>query len=370
MARAATPPTVLRRQPPRRRRTIKIALLVVSLYTAAAIATGSLVVPVVLVVCLALFGACAVATGRLLGVGRHHRTIAWLMERSWRDPPQVLQLALRALPETLTWAPSGRWYGHRRLVLWLNPLTFDALVDRVRGQALAQWATDAYEGVLADHASVLDETGAPHVAVRPSDDIGRGQWRFTHAEADPPARHRPGAPAAEAADPDHHSREWDSQPSRFASPPFLTGWQDGGTVDTASFHDGLTVRADVEARHKNSGTSPGEPPTVLESDAARDSSAPPIGLVTTGHLQQTALSPAVAGRGGDADLRLPDVPTISRRHAVLTHRSGRWWIESCGRNGLTINGIPVVGARALHHNDVLTWGSTPSSPTSRVEIGG
>ena len=77
-------------------------------------------------------------------------------------------------------------------------------------------------------------------------------------------------------------------------------------------------------------------------------------------------SGARAGRG-EVELALPQVPTVSREHARFTYASGQWWITNLGRNGLTINGVPLAGDRPLSTGDLIRWGRgrTRSSPGSR-----
>jgi hypothetical protein len=96
---------------------------------------------------------------------------------------------------------------------------------------------------------------------------------------------------------------------------------------------------------------------------------PPLRLVTGDSIAETRSSEARAGRGGLAELCLPDVPTVSRVHAKFTFTGGQWWITSLGRNGVTLNGTFLADERALMDGDSIRWGSRPDAPASRVEIG-
>jgi hypothetical protein len=96
---------------------------------------------------------------------------------------------------------------------------------------------------------------------------------------------------------------------------------------------------------------------------------PPLRLVTGDSIAETRSSGARAGRGGLAELCLPDVPTVSRVHAKFTFTGGQWWITSLGRNGVTLNGTFLADERALMDGDSIRWGSRPDAPASRVEIG-
>lgn len=65
------------------------------------------------------------------------------------------------------------------------------------------------------------------------------------------------------------------------------------------------------------------------------------------------------GRSGENDVVLL-AKTVSRRHALLTFREGRWFIEDCGSaNGTFVNGdrISVGIPHPLHHADRIQLGS-------------
>jgi pSer/pThr/pTyr-binding forkhead associated (FHA) protein len=94
---------------------------------------------------------------------------------------------------------------------------------------------------------------------------------------------------------------------------------------------------------------------------------PTLRLVTGDSMAQTTTSGAVAGRG-EVELALPQVPTVSREHARFTFASGQWWITNLGRNGLTVNGVPLAGERPLSTGDLIRWGSRPDALQSWVEV--
>ena len=96
---------------------------------------------------------------------------------------------------------------------------------------------------------------------------------------------------------------------------------------------------------------------------------PVLRLVTQGQVAETRVSGARAGRGDAAELRLPEVPTISRVHASFTFADGKWRITGLGRNGVMLNGRPLTGEHVLQDCDRIGWGSQPDAPASRVEIG-
>src|SRR4029077_9800553 len=94
---------------------------------------------------------------------------------------------------------------------------------------------------------------------------------------------------------------------------------------------------------------------------------PVLRLITGSSVAETVVSGARAGRG-PVELVLPDVPTVSREHAIFTFSDGRWWIANQGRNGLILNGAPVAGEQPLSDGDSIRWGTNQDAPRSRVEI--
>jgi pSer/pThr/pTyr-binding forkhead associated (FHA) protein len=62
------------------------------------------------------------------------------------------------------------------------------------------------------------------------------------------------------------------------------------------------------------------------------------------------------GRAEDCDVTIAD-PYVSRRHAELERRDGRWWIVSRGRNGVQVDGRKVDQA-ALADGQTFRLGDT------------
>jgi len=156
----------------------------------------------------------------------------------------------------------------------------------------------------------------------------------------------PGAPAAGPV----------RQPAR-AGPRPVQGALAG---DWPYAHDGDTHTGPARAP----GVVPG-PPTVAETGRRP---VPVLRLVTGGFAAETQVSGARAGRG-EVELRLPGIPTVSREHARFVYAEGQWWVTNLGRNGLALNGVPLVGERPVHDGDSIRWGSEADAPVSRVEVG-
>jgi pSer/pThr/pTyr-binding forkhead associated (FHA) protein len=95
---------------------------------------------------------------------------------------------------------------------------------------------------------------------------------------------------------------------------------------------------------------------------------PVLRLVTASSVAETSVSGARAGRG-PVELVLPEVPTVSRVHAIFTFAAGRWRVANQGMNGLSVNGVPVSGEQSLSDGDSIRWGKSQDAPLSRVEIG-
>jgi predicted component of type VI protein secretion system len=84
-----------------------------------------------------------------------------------------------------------------------------------------------------------------------------------------------------------------------------------------------------------------------------------IWLMLPDGSEHTLRGDVTIGRGGDNDLVLKTT-TVSREHARLSHREGRWFVEDLGsRNGTYVNTkrIPSHAPYALHHADRIDVGS-------------
>jgi pSer/pThr/pTyr-binding forkhead associated (FHA) protein len=73
--------------------------------------------------------------------------------------------------------------------------------------------------------------------------------------------------------------------------------------------------------------------------------------------REFALAPeSIIGRDATATVFLPD-SFISNRHARLSFRRGRWWIEDLGStNGTGLSGNAVVKPTAVRPDDVIEVG--------------
>jgi hypothetical protein len=221
-----------------------------------------------------------------------------------------------------------------------------------------------YQEQIAAHGARLARPGVAEVQVVGEPSVPAGRYRLRQARPlDTPSGPLPvqdsqlelagaGLPRAGAA------------PAGAVQQPGVAGPQprpvQGALVsDWPGAHDGHTHTGPAPAPAAVPG-----PPTVAE---AGQRPGPVLRLVTGGSAVETQVSGARAGRG-EVELRLPGIPTISREHARFVYADGQWWVTNLGRNGLTLNGVPLVGQRPVRDGDSIRWGSEADAPVSRVEV--
>ena len=89
--------------------------------------TGSLVAGTLVLLFLAALVVVAVLALRALGLTRDHPWVGQIATRPWRDGQEVLQLALRHLPEVFVVTPSGALLAPTSVELRLSPRDFGSL---------------------------------------------------------------------------------------------------------------------------------------------------------------------------------------------------------------------------------------------------
>jgi FHA domain len=127
----------------------------------------------------------------------------------------------------------------------------------------------------------------------------------------------------------------------------------------------------AHAREGGAYVNPAAARTVVSEfvTVAAQAQVPLLRLRTNGQLSETRTSGVRAGRSMEAELRLPEEPTVSRMHAEFTFIDGRWHVTNRGLNGVTLNGTALTGMHALRDGDSIGWGTQPGALVSRVEIG-
>ena len=326
--------------PRRSRRRWAIAGGIAACWVILEVVTGSALSATVLLVIIAGLGVATVGGLRALGVTRDHPWIRQLAARPWRDGQDVLKVAMRHLPDVFVVTPGGSLLAPNVVELQLNHDDLLSLCERMDVGIISASVTEVYEEQVAEYGARFAGPDRPRV--------------YVTAGSVPPGRYRlrQGDPVSADAQPD--ARDVQHQyadvvpefayavPPRAYSEPLSRVWH-GHDPD-------LTVSSGMVTMMENSL------PAV-----------PMLRLVTGSSVVETRMSGARAGRGS-VELMLPDVPTVSREHARFSFSDGRWWMTNQGRNGLTLNGVPVAGEQPLSDGDTIRWGTRPDALLSRVEI--
>jgi hypothetical protein len=300
------------------------------------VVTGSAVSATVVLMVIAVLAAAGVGGLRALGITRDHPWIRRAASRPWRDGQDVLNVVMRHLAEVFVVTPSGALIAPNLVELQLNPGDLDFLCERMEPGVISASMTEVYEEQVAAYGARLAGAGRAQVYVIGAGSVAPGRYRL-----------RQGDPVRIDAQPD---RDPNAVPQwAYATPQH--GHAEAGRHGWERPDPDLTVGGGMV--------------TIMEPGPAP---VPVLRLVTGSSVAETRISGARAGRGS-VELVLPDVLTVSREHATFTFSDGRWWITNQGRNGLTLNGAPVVGEQPLSDGATIRWGASPDAPLSRVEIG-
>jgi hypothetical protein len=326
--------------PRRSRRRWAAAVGATACWVALLALTGSATGATLLLAVLAGLGIVSVLLLRSLGVTRDHPWIRQMAARPWRDGQDVLQLALRHLSEVFVVTPSGALLAPNLVELRLNADDIRSLSERMDLGLVAMSAAEVYEEQVAAHGARFAGNGPADVRVIADPSVPAGRYQL-----------RQGRPVDAGPQPEFQS----------VYPAVYPGVEvPDGPYRGFVGHDGSTCAQPEQDRTAVTGL-----PTVMEQS---HDPVPWLRLVTGSSVAETWMSGARAGRG-PVELRLPEVPTVSREHARFTFSDSQWWIANLGRNGLTLNGVPVAGEHPLSNGDSIRWGTRPDALLSRVEIG-
>jgi hypothetical protein len=388
-------------QPPRRnRRRWAVAAAVTACWVVLWTMTGSLVSGTLVLLFLAGLGVVTVLALRALGVTRDHPWVRQIATRPWRDGQEVLQLALRHLPEVFVVTPSGALLAPTSVELRLNPRDFGSLGERMDIGLVETSAAEVYQEQVAAHEARLAGPGPVEVSLISDPSVPEGRYQLRQGrplgagasgfqpQAGPsgfqqaaPSGFQPAAasgfqqapPGAGYMPPDVQAAcRPDSQVGVYPAGAGLgTASGIGSGTGWPFAHDGRTTSAPVSdpaaASAATAATAAGGGGLATVAEPAR-SMVPTLRLITGGRVAETRMSGARAGRGA-VELGLPDVPTVSREHARFTYSDGQWWVANLGMNGMTLNGTSAAGEQPLHDGDSIRWGTNEQAPVSRVEIG-
>ena len=318
--------------PRRRRKRWAAAAGVATCWALLLAMTGSVVAGTAFLLFLLALGAGCVVALRAMGVGAAHPWIQRVRSRPWRDGQEVLQLGLRHLPDVFVITPGGSLLAPNSVELRLNPREFGSLCELMDISLVNASASEVYQEQAAACGARFARPGAAEVWVTGDPSVPAGRYQLRQA--------RPLDTASAF------------QPVRDSQLVPAGGWPYA--------HDGHTRGEPASAGTVVTGL-----PTVADRGQPP---VPALRLITGDCVAETRMPGARAGRG-EVELVLPEVPTVSREHARFTYADGQWWVTNLGRNGLTLNGVPLVGQRPVRDGDSIRWGSKADAPVSRVEVG-
>jgi FHA domain-containing protein len=317
--------------------------------------TDSVTVATVMLVMLAIAVGLGLMALRWLGFDRDHPWVQRMGERPWRDGREVLQLALRHLPEVFIVTPSGSLLAPNALEVIMNPDDFASLTEVMDQSLIDSWACEAYQSCIGEHAARLGGDGPVMVRVASDPDVLAGRYRLRQGRLVGAAHAVSAAPAGGA-----------QEAGAGAAAAGGFGFR-AAEARTFQASDGRTLDAGDGGPHIDGGGARALPTDLLTVGAV--SAVPLLRLVTGGSAAETRLSGARAGRGTAVELLLPEEPTVSRVHAKFVFRNGQWRVTGLGRNGLMVNETPVRGEQVVRDGDLIHWGNQPGALVSRVQIG-
>ena len=305
--------------------------------------TGSLVAGTALLMVLLVLGAGCVLGLRSMGVNADHPWARRLAARPWRDGQDVLRLSLRHLPDVFVITPAGALIAPNSVRLLLSPGDFGSLCELMDIGLIDSGATEVYREQVAARGARWAGPGPAGVTVAGDPSVPPGRYRLRQG--------RPSRPGP-----------WPVRPG----PAGGFRYARDGHTQAGAIPSGTGTGTGVATVAEPAGTVTGTGLVTVAEPAGP--ATPPLRLVTGDCVVQTRTSGARAGRGA-VDLVLPQVPTVSREHARFTFAGGQWWVANLGRNGLTLNGVPLVAGQPVRDGDSIRWGNKPDALLSRVEIG-
>jgi hypothetical protein len=329
--------------------------------------TGSAITATVLLVLLAGLGIVGVLALQALGVTKDHPWVQRMAARPWRNGDDVLQLALRHLSDVFVITPSGSLLAPDVIELRMNPEDLRALSERMDLNLIAESVAEVYQEQVAAHRARFAGHYQAEVGVIADPSVPAGRYRLRQGlpvNAEPPGAPGPMEPMHPApsarSDPrlayaGARSAEAGSR-ALYGTPQLVP---DSPYEDFVG-HDGRTSAHPEPETSTSAGL-----PTVAE---LQRSPVPALRLITGDSVAETRVSGARAGRG-PVELKLPEMPTVSREHARFTFSDGQWWVANLGRNGLAVNGTALAGQQPLRDGDSIRWGMRSDALRSRVEIG-
>ena len=341
--------------PARSRRRWLLAAGITGCWLALLMGTSSVMAGTTLLFLLGAIAAGVLVVLRVFGFGRDHPWFHRAASRPWRDGRDVLQAALRHLPEVFIVTPQGSLLAPNAVELRMNPDDIESLAELIDLSLVSASAAEAYAAEVAGSSARVAANVPLEVCVVADPAVPPGRYRLRQRAA--PRATSPAADPATVVEPGGAAyRAGAAGPAEGAYP---VGGGYPVSAGVGPFRDGRTKSEPAMAPAVTAGAA-----TVTESALA-----PVLRLITNGEVAETRVSGARAGRSGAVELQLPEDPTVSRVHATFTCTGGEWRITVLGRNGALLNGTPLTTEHVVRNGDAIRWGQQSSAPVSAVVIG-
>ncbi len=183
--------------PPRSRKRWKIAAGVAVAWVVLFAISGSVTGATVLLIVLAAFAVVAFFGLRALGVTRDHPWIQRIAARPWRDGQEVLQIALKHLPEVFVVTPSGTLLAPNIVELRMNPEDLRSLGERMEPALVMESATEVYLEQVQEHGARFARPAPAEVRMIVDPSVPPGRYRLRQGQ--PVDAGLPGAPSPQLA---------------------------------------------------------------------------------------------------------------------------------------------------------------------------
>ena len=127
---------------------------------------------------IAGLGVAGVAGLRAMGITRDHPWLRRMAARPWRDGQDVLNVAMRHLPDVFIVTPSGSLIAPDVVELQMNPDDLASLRERMELDVVSTSVTEVYEDQVAERGARFAGSCQPEVYVVPDDSIPQGRYRL------------------------------------------------------------------------------------------------------------------------------------------------------------------------------------------------
>ena len=144
--------------------------------------SGSLITATLLLALLAGLAAVTVLAFRALGLTRDHPWVQRMAARPWRDGQEVLQLALRHLPEVFVVTPSGSLLAPDLVEVRLNPADVQSLGQRMDFALVCESAAEVYLEQASARGARFVGHGPAEVRVIADPAVPHGRYRLRQGQ--------------------------------------------------------------------------------------------------------------------------------------------------------------------------------------------